>query len=132
MGELQMWCPTPIPEGELHWRKLRSDKYKPPAGRLLELYESNSLVEADEDTNAEAGVDPGATIAKSPRRTRSTVAKKSTSDVAAAISAVKATEQKKKKRKRRAPSPLAVVTQSIPTTRSREVESEEEEEEKRS
>jgi hypothetical protein len=102
MCELQMWCPAPLPEGELHRRKLRSDKYKPPAGRLLEFYESDSSVEADEDTDTEAGVDPGAVPAKSRHRTRSTVAKKSASAVAAAISTVKAAEQKKKKRKRRA------------------------------
>jgi hypothetical protein len=35
MHELHMWCSTPLFEGELHRRKLRSDKYKPPAGRLL-------------------------------------------------------------------------------------------------
>jgi hypothetical protein len=128
MREPQMWCPAPLPEGELHRRKLRSDKYKPPAGRLLEFYESDSSVEADEDTDAEAGVDPAAVVAKSRRRTRSTVAKKSASAVAAAISAVKAAEQKK--RKRRIASPLVVVTPSIPTPCSREVESEEEEEEK--
>jgi hypothetical protein len=109
-----MWCPAPLPEGELHQRKLRSDKYKPPAGRLLELYESDSSVEADEDTDVEAGVDPAAVVAKSRRRTRSMVAKKSASAVAAAISAMKAAEQKKKKRKRRAASPPAVVTPSIP------------------
>jgi hypothetical protein len=130
MRELQMWCLAPLPEGELHRRKLRSDKYKPPASRLLEFYESDSSVEADEDTDAEAGVDPGAGAAKSRRRTRSTVAKKSASVVVAAISAVKAAERKKKKRKRRAASPPAVVTPSISTPRSREVESEEEEEEK--
>jgi hypothetical protein len=135
MHELQMWCPAPLPEGELHRRKLRSDKYKSPVGRLLELYESDSSVEADEDTDAEAGVDPATVIAKSRRRTRSTVAKKSASAVAAAISAVKAAEQKKKKkkkkkRKRRVASPPAVVTPSIPTPRSQEVESEEEEKEK--
>jgi hypothetical protein len=132
MPELQMWCPMPLPEGELQRRKLRSDKYKPPAGRLLENYESDSSVEADEDTDAEAGEDPAAGVAKSRRRTKSTVAKKSTSAVAAAISAVKAAEQKKKKkkkRKRRAASPPAVVTPLIPTPRSREVESEEEEDE---
>jgi hypothetical protein len=81
MCELQMWCPAPLIEGELHRRKLRSDKYKPPAGRLLEFYESDSSVEADEDTDAEAGGDPGAGVAKSRRRTRSMVAKKSTSAV---------------------------------------------------
>jgi hypothetical protein len=77
MRELQMWYPTPLPEGEIHQRKLRSDKYKPPAGRLLENYESDSSVEADEDTDAEAGADPVVGAAKSRRRTRLTVAKKS-------------------------------------------------------
>jgi hypothetical protein len=33
MHELQMWCLVPLPERELHRRKLRSDKYKPPAVR---------------------------------------------------------------------------------------------------
>jgi hypothetical protein len=131
MRELEMWCPAPLSEGELHRRKLRSDKYKPPAGRLLENYESNSSVEADKDTNAEAGADPAAGAMKSRCKTRSMVAKKSSSAVAAAISAVKAAEQKKKKRKRRAASPLAVTTPSIPTPRSCEVDSEEEEEEKK-
>jgi hypothetical protein len=127
--ELQMWCPTPLPEGEIQRRKLRSDKYKPPAGRLLENYESDSSVEADEDTDAEAGEDPVVGAAKSLRKTRSTVAKKSASVVATAISAVKAAEQKKK-RKRRDASPPAVVTPTILTPRSREVGSEDEEEEK--
>jgi hypothetical protein len=130
MCELLMWCPAPLFEGELHRRKLRSDKYQPPAGRLLEVYESDSSVEADEDTDAEAGADPGASAAKSQHRTRSAVAKKSASVVATAISVVKATELKRKKRKRRAASPSTVVTPSIPTPRSREVESEEDEEEK--
>jgi hypothetical protein len=131
MHELQMWCPTPLPEGETHRRKLRSDKYTPPAGRLLENYESDSSVEADEDTDVEAGADPAAGITKSRRRTRSTVAKKSASLVASAISSVKVIEQKKK-RKRRAASPPAITTPTIPTPRSREVglEDEEEEEEK--
>jgi hypothetical protein len=129
MRELQMWCPAPLPEGELHRRKRRPDKYKPPAGRLLELYESDSSVEAEGDTDVEAGVDPAAVVAKSRRRARSTVVKKSASAVAAAISAVKVAEQKKKKkRKRRAASPRAVITPSIPTPGSREVESDEEEE----
>jgi hypothetical protein len=120
-----MWCPAPLPEGEQHRRKLRSDKYKPPAGPLLEAYESDSSVEADDDTDAETGTDPDAGGAvKSWRRTRSTVGKKSASAVAAAISTVKAAEQ----RKRKAASPPAVVTPSIPTPRSREIESEEEEE----
>jgi hypothetical protein len=59
--ELQMWCPAPLPEGEQHQRKLRSDNYKPPAGRLLEFYESDSSVEADEDTGDEAGDDDAET-----------------------------------------------------------------------
>jgi hypothetical protein len=86
-------------------------------------------VEADEDTDAEAGDDvgtgPGAgSVAK--HRTRSAVGKQSAS-AAAAVSAVKAAE-KKKKRKRKATSPPMVVTPSIPTPRSWEVESEYEEE----
>jgi hypothetical protein len=127
--ELQMWCPAPLPEGEKHQRKLRSDKNKPPAGRLLEFYESDSSVEADEVRNGDAGIDPDAGGAVKPRRrTRSAVGKQLASAVAAAVSAVKAAE-KKKKRKRKAPSPPVVVTPTIPTPRSREVESEEEEEE---
>jgi hypothetical protein len=135
MCELQMWCPAPLPEGEQHRRKLRSDKYKPPAGRLLEFYESDLSVEADKDTGDEAGggnvgaaPDAGGAAKARRRTTRSAVAKKSASAVAPAVSAVKAAE-KKKKRKRRAASPPAVVTPSIPTPRSREVESEEEDEE---
>jgi hypothetical protein len=124
-----MWCLAPFPEGEIQRRKLRSDKYKPPAGRLLENYESDSSVEADKDTDAEAGVDPAVGAAKSRRKTRSTVAKKFASVVANAISAVKAAEQKKK-RKRREASPPAVATPMIPTPRSREVGSEDEEGEK--
>jgi hypothetical protein len=126
MRERQMWCPAPLPKGEIHRRKLRSDKYKPPVGRLLENYESDSSVEADEDTDAEAGADLVVGAAKSRRRTRSTAAKKSASAVA--ISALKVAEQKKK-RKRRAASPLAVTTPTIPTPHSREVGSEDEEEE---
>jgi hypothetical protein len=124
-----MWYPAPLPEAEQHWRKLSSEKYKPPPGCLLECYEFDSSVEAEEDTDAEAGADLDARIVKFRRRTRSTVVKKSASAVAAAISAVKAAEQKKKKRKRKAASPPAFVTPSIPTPRWREVESEEEVEE---
>jgi hypothetical protein len=96
----------------------------------MEAYESDSSVEADEDTDAEVGVDQyvGGAV-KSWRRTRSMVGKKSASAVAAAISAVKAAEQKKKKRERKAAFPLAIVTPSIPTPHLCEVESEEEEEE---
>jgi hypothetical protein len=129
-----MWCPAPLPEREQHWRRLRSDKYKPPAGHLLEFYESDSSVEVDEDTGDKAeGGDSGAATdgggaAKTRCRTRSAMGKQSALVAAAAVSAVKAAE-KKKKRKRRAASPPAVVTPSIPTPRSQEVESEEEEEE---
>jgi hypothetical protein len=121
--------PDASPYGEIHRRKLRSDKYKPLAGRLLENYKSDSSVEANEDTDAEVGVDPATGVAKSRRKTRSTVAKKSASAVATAICAVKVAEQKKKKRKRRAASPPAIATPSILTPRSREVGSEEDEEE---
>jgi hypothetical protein len=110
-----------------------SDKYKPPVGRLLEFYESNLSVKANENTNVEGGDDTGAGpdaggTAKPRLRTRSALGKQSASAVAATVSAVKAT--KKKKRKRKATSPPAVVTPTIPTPRSREVEPEEEEEEK--
>jgi hypothetical protein len=89
-----MWCPAPLPEGEIQRRKPRSDKYKPPAGHLLENYETDSSMEADEDTDTDAGADPAVGAAKSRRRTRSMVAKKSASAVATAISVVKAAEQK--------------------------------------
>jgi hypothetical protein len=130
-----MWFPAPLPKGKQHRRKLRSDKYKAPAGRQLEFYESNSYLEADEDTDNEArdgdartGPDVGG-AAKSRRRSRSAVGKQSASTIAAAVSAVK-TAEKKKKRKRKATSPPAVVTAMIPAPRSRKVESEEEEDEK--
>jgi hypothetical protein len=134
--ELQMCCPAPLRGGEQHQRKLRSDKYKPPAGRLLEFYESDSSVEADEDTDDEArggdartGLDVGG-AAKPRRRTRSAVGKQSASAIATAVSAVKAAK-KKKKRKRKATSPPAVVTPMVPTPQSREFESKEEEEEEK-
>jgi hypothetical protein len=124
MRELQMWCPAPLPEGELHRRKLRSDKYKTPAGRLLEFYESDSSVEADEDTGDEAeggdaGAAPDAGDAAKVRRkmTRSAVGRQS----AFAAAAIKAAE-KKKKRKRMAACPPAVVTPTILAPRSRKVE----------
>jgi hypothetical protein len=87
-------------------------------------------VEADEDTDIEAGGDTGTSpdaggAAKSRCKTRSAAVKQSVSPTAAAVSTVKAAEKKKK---RRATSPPAVVTPSIPTPRSREVESEEGEE----
>jgi hypothetical protein len=124
MHELQMLCPVPLREGEIHRRKLRSDKYKPPAGRLLENYESDSSMEALTWTLTwRVGT------AKSRCRTRSTVAKKSASTVATAISAVKVAKQKKK-RKRRVASPPAIATPTIPTPRSQELGSEDEEEEK--
>jgi hypothetical protein len=87
-----MRCPAPIPEREQHRRKLRSDKYKPPAGRLLEFYESDSSVEADEDTgdeaegsDARAAPDTGGATKARRRTTRSAVGKQSTSAAAAAV-----------------------------------------------
>jgi hypothetical protein len=115
-----MWCPVPLLEGEQHQRKFRSDKYEPPAGRLLEFYESDSLVEADEDIGNEAGdgdvgTGPDAGGAAKPRRrTRSVVGKQSASAVAAAVSVVQVAE-KKKKRKRKATSPPSVVMPTILT-----------------
>jgi hypothetical protein len=108
------------------------DKYQPPAARLLEFYESDSSVEADEDTDVEVGGDARTGLdaggaAKSRRKTRSVVAKQSATTAAAAVSAVKATK-KKKKRKRKTSPPLAVETLAIPTPQSREVELKEEEE----
>jgi hypothetical protein len=79
-------------------------------------------VEADEDTDVEAGDDAGegsGVGGVSKRRTRLTVGKKSTSSVAAVVSAVKAVEQKNKNRKRRAASPPVVTTPSIPMPLSR-------------
>jgi hypothetical protein len=105
-----MWCPAPLPKGEQHRRKLRSNKYKPPAGRLLEFHESDSSVGVDEDTGDEAGggdarTSPDASGATKPRRrTRSAVGKQSASVVVVAVSAVMAAE-KKKKRKRKVTSP---------------------------
>jgi hypothetical protein len=124
MRELQMWCPTPLPEGEQHRRKLRSDKCRPPAGHLLEFYESDSSVEAYEDTGDEAACGDAGGVAKARcRTTRSAVAKKSASAGAAAVSAVKATEKEED-----GGLPSDGCHSSIPTPRSREVESEEEEE----
>jgi hypothetical protein len=88
-------------------------------------------VEADQDTDVEAGDDAGVGPGAGgvlKRWTRSTVGKMSTPSVAAVVSAVKAAEQKEKKKRRRAASPPMVTTQSIPTPRSREIKSEEEEE----
>jgi hypothetical protein len=89
-------------------------------------------VEADKDTDAEAGDDsetgPDAGGAAKPqRRTRSAVGKQLASAAAAVVSAVKAAE-KKKKRKRKAISRPMVVTPSISMPCSREVGSEDEEE----
>jgi hypothetical protein len=59
------------------------DKYKPPAGRLLEFYKTNSSVEADEDTSDEdgdgdAGTGPDAgAVVKRQHRTSLAVGKQS-------------------------------------------------------
>jgi hypothetical protein len=128
--ECQFWCSTPLREGEQHRRKLRSDKYRPPAARLLEVYAFDSSVEADEDTDTEvdgdAGTGPDAAGAVTSRRkTRVAVAKQSTTIATAAVFVVKATEKKKK---RKASPPPAVETPAIPMPQTREVESKEEEE----
>jgi hypothetical protein len=133
----QFWCPAPLREGEQHRRKLRPDKYQPPAARLLENYESDSSVEADEDTNPEiggdAGTSPEASSTLNPRRkTRVAAAKQLISTATAKVAAVKTAKlevEKKKKRKRKTSPPPAVETPVIPIPPTREVESEEEEDE---
>jgi hypothetical protein len=97
-----MWCPAPLPEREQHQRKLRSDKYKPPAGCLLEFYESDSSVEADEDTgdeaedgNAGAAPDAGG-AAKARRRTT-----RSEQSIFAAPAAVSVSMPQKRRRRGR-------------------------------
>jgi hypothetical protein len=80
--ERKFWYPTPFGEGEQHRRKLRSDKYQPPAVRLLENYESDSSVEADEDTDPEVGGDTetgpeASSVVKPKRKTRTATAKQS-------------------------------------------------------
>jgi hypothetical protein len=128
--ECYFWCPAPLREGEQHQRKLKSDKYQPPAAWLLEFYESDSSVEADEGTDVEVGGDAGmgpdsGGTRKSWRKTRSTVVKQSVSTAAAAVSTVKAAEKKMKRKT----SPLpAVEMPMILTPHSRKVKSEEEEE----
>jgi hypothetical protein len=108
------------------------DKYQPPASRLLEFYEFDSLVEADEDTDVEVGgdvrtsPDAGGAV-KSWCKTRSTVAKQSVKTAAAMVSAVKAAEKKKKRKRKASPSPT-IETLAISTPHSRESVSEEEEE----
>jgi hypothetical protein len=112
--------------------KLRSDKYQPPAARLLEYYESDSSVEAHEDTDTEVSGDartsPDVGSATKPRRkTRAAVTKQSVSTAAVKVTAVKVVE--KKNRKRKTSPPLAVEIPVIPTPLSREVESNEEDDE---
>jgi hypothetical protein len=73
------------------------DKYQPPAAQLREYYESDSSVEADEDTDTKVCGDAGTGLeagsaAKPRRKTRAATAAKDT--------VVKAAE-KKKKRKRK-------------------------------
>jgi hypothetical protein len=73
---------------------LRSDKYQPPAAGLLENYESDSSVEADEDTNPKVGDDvanrqEASSATKPKRRTRVAAAKQLVSTVAAKVEAVK-------------------------------------------
>jgi hypothetical protein len=92
--ECQFWCPTPLREGEQHRWKLRSDKYQPPAALLLEYYESDSSVEADEDTDtkvggdAETGPEVGS-AAKPKRKTRAAASKQSATTATTKATALK-------------------------------------------
>jgi hypothetical protein len=56
---------APQRRGEEPQRKLRSGKYHPLAAGLLENYESDSSVEADEDTDPEVGDDVANPLAAS-------------------------------------------------------------------
>jgi hypothetical protein len=110
---------------------LRSNKYQPPAARLLEIYESDLSVEADEDTDPEVGGDTGtgpeaSSVVKPRRKIREAVAKQSVSTAVAKVIAVKVVE---KKRKRKTRPPLSVRTPVIPTPLTKEVNSDDEEEE---
>jgi hypothetical protein len=132
--EVQFWCLTPLLKGEEPRRKLRLDKYQPPAVGLLENYESDSSVEADEDTNPKVGDDAvnrqeASTAAKPRRKTRAVTAKQSATTAAAKVGAAKTTklEVEKKKRKRRVSLPPTIETLTIPMPSSREVEDEEDE-----
>jgi hypothetical protein len=107
-------------------------KYQPPAGRLPEFYESDSSVEAHEDTDTEVSGDAGtgtdaSGATKSRRKTRAVVVKQSATTAAATVSVVKAAE-KKKRRKRKTSPPPVVEMPTIPTPQSKEVELEEEDE----
>jgi hypothetical protein len=111
-----------------------SDKYQPPAARLLENYESDSLVEADEDTDPEVsgdtGTGPEVSSAMKPRRkTRVTAEKQLVSTAVAKVATVKTAEKKKKRKRKRKTSPLpAVEAPVVPTPSAREVNSDDEEE----
>jgi hypothetical protein len=123
--------PDTSSRSEQHRRKLRSDKYQPPAARLLENYESNSSLEADIDTDTEVGTDAGmgpeaSGVVKPRRKTRAAAAKQSISTAVAKVTTVKAAE--KKKRKRKTSPPPAVRTPTIPTPLTKEVNSDDEEE----
>jgi hypothetical protein len=112
---------------------MRSKNYQPLAAGLLENYESDTLVEADENTDPEVGDDATnrqevSSTAKPKCRTRAAAVKQSASTVAAKVEAAKTAKleaEKMKKRKRRT-SPPAVETLVIPSPSTREVESDEE------
>jgi hypothetical protein len=117
--------------GEEPHQKLRSEDYKPPTAALLENYQSDSSVEADEDSDNEGGSDvanrteaPSAT--KPRRRTRAATAEQPTSRAVAKAEAAKTAklEVDKKKRKRRA-NPLLAVQMITPTPLTKEVEDDE-------
>jgi hypothetical protein len=101
------------------------------AARLLENYESDSSVEADEETDLEVGGDvrtgPEASSTLKPRRkTRAAAVKQSASVATAKVVVVKTAmleAEKKKKRKRKTSPPPAVRTPVIPTPLTKEVNS---------
>jgi hypothetical protein len=124
-------------QGEEPQRKLRPNKYQPPASGLLKSYESDSSVDVDEDTNLKVGYDavtrPEASSAMKPRhKTRAAAAKQSVSTAAAKVEAAKTAKleaEKKRKRNRKTNLPSAVETSVIHTPPSREVEFVKEEDE---
>jgi hypothetical protein len=132
--EMHFWCLAPLPKGEEPRRKLRSEEYQPPAAVLLENYQSDSSVEADEDTDQEVGGDvashPTVSSATKPgRKTRAATAKQLTMRAATKGEATKTAklEDDKKKRKSKESPPLAVRTPTIPTSTTKEVEEDEDE-----
>jgi hypothetical protein len=101
---------------------------------LLENYQSDSSIDADEDTDQEVGGDvasrsTASSATKPGHKTRAVTAKQSTIRVAAKVEAAKTAklEADKKKRKRKASPRLAVCTPTIPTLVTKEVDEDEDE-----